>query len=142
MLKQVIFVSLSLLLVGNVNADPETPEVIKKKNSKCIVKSSGGEYPKYKVYHSEEKAPFFSPTSDGISGAKFSEDGKYLALTSSEVDNFGMYLVNCETKMSKTLFEGSIVTEVEIESSKKNIAVEVYSPMEGKSIKKSTGLDF
>lgn len=132
----------SLLIFGKVHADPVKPEGVRKNNSKCSVKTTGGVYPKYQIFYKNEEKPFFSPKSDGVSGTAFSQDGKYLALTSSEVDNFGVYLVNCEKKMVKNLLKDLIVTEVEIENLKMKLNAKVYSPMDNKIITKSIKLDF
>ena len=95
-----------------VVADPSKPSVIRAPNSKCIVKSTGGEYPTYKVL--KGKQTIYSPKSDGVSNVVFSHSGKYIALSGGEVSlldispgkfKFGIVIVNCETAKVRGYYE-------------------------------------
>ena len=84
------------------SADPSRPITVKAKNSKCSIKSSGGEYPTFKVLRGKEI--IYTPSSDGIVNALISLDGKYVALGAGEtelIEDFGVMVINCATGQRK-----------------------------------------
>jgi hypothetical protein len=94
-------------------ADPHPAQTISQPNSKCEVKSTGGEYPTFTVF--KDKKTIYSPGSDGIVKAIISPSGKYLALSAGEIrlldiekDHFdyGVVIVNCETGKIKGYRKG------------------------------------
>tara|TARA_B100001248_G_scaffold261547_2_gene253084 strand:+ start:1655 stop:2086 length:432 start_codon:yes stop_codon:yes gene_type:complete len=94
-------------------SDPSKPKVIKSENSKCHVKTTGGEYPLYSVYKGKRK--IYSPQSDGIVTAIISPTGKYIALSGGEISlldikegkfDYGVVIVNCETEKLKGYLKG------------------------------------
>lgn len=83
-------------------------KVHKHPKSKCTVKSSGGDYPTYTVFKADK--PIFSPTTDGIAGVQFSQDGQYIILTSGDITGidvkrgdfeFSLVVTNCSSEKTK-----------------------------------------
>ncbi len=114
-MKNIIIFVLGITFLNLSFADPKKARTISQANSKCTVKVSAGEYPQYVVY--KDRTPIFSPNTDGIESALFSESGKYIALSAGEVnlidiekDNFefGMVVVNCETGKYKGYRKGQV----------------------------------
>jgi len=88
-----------------VLADPSPAKTIKTENSKCVVKSTAGEYPMYSILIDEKV--IFKPMSDGIVNAKISPSGKFVALSGGEISlidlekgkfDYGLVIINCKTK--------------------------------------------
>lgn len=102
-----------LLLTIPAFADPQASRTISQPNSKCVVKSSAGEYPSYTV--TKNNKPIYSPKSDGIIKALISPSGKYVALSAGEISlidiekdrfEYGVVIVNCETGKIKGYRKG------------------------------------
>jgi hypothetical protein len=105
-------ITLALLLPTLSSADPSPAKTYSDPKSKCVVKSSAGEYPFYTVHRG--KKVIFRPGSDGIWGVSFSPSGKYIALMSGEMDGirigkakaqYSMVIVSCESGKAKGYVE-------------------------------------
>lgn len=79
----VFFFVLVLLAPIKLLADPSPAKKITHPKSDCIVETSAGEYPLYKVKRNGKI--IYSPTSDGIIKAIFSPSGKQVAFSGSEI---------------------------------------------------------
>jgi len=77
------FFILVLLAPNNLLADPSPAKKITHPKSDCIVETSAGEYPLYKVKRNGKI--IYSPASDGIIKAIFSPSGKQIAFSGSEI---------------------------------------------------------
>jgi hypothetical protein len=107
------FIAIILIIVISSlsYADESLPETISHPESKCIVQTSGGEYPKYVV--KKEGKVIFSPKSDGIIKAVFSLNGKYIAFSGSEIDwvdvedkSYSVVVLHCESGVLKGFIDG------------------------------------
>ena len=104
-------VFMSIIVSSLAHADPSSPETIRHPKSKCIVQTSGGNYPSYIV--KKEGDVIYSPKSDGIIKAVFSPNGKYIAFSGSEIDwvdigdkSYSVVVLNCESGILKGFMEG------------------------------------
>jgi len=77
------FFILVLLAPNNLLADPSPAKKITHPKSECIVETSAGEYPLYKVKRNGKI--IYSPASDGIIKAIFPPSGKQIAFSGSEI---------------------------------------------------------
>ncbi len=118
-------------------ADPSKSRKINHAKSQCHVDVAGGEYPGFKVFKKGRKEPIFAPKSDGISDAKFSNSGTYIAFGSSEIDfvdvgseQFGVAVLNCDTGKSKGFLAGKIVNGRELKWSANDMSLSfnIYDP--------------
>ena len=64
-------------------ADPKPAQSITHPESKCVVESTAGEYPFYKV--KREGKIIYAPKSDGIIKAIFFPNGRYIAFSVSDI---------------------------------------------------------
>lgn len=99
--------SLTLLLAHlpfSLSADPSDASVMTHPKSKCVVESTAGEYPLYKV--KRKGKTLYAPKSDGIIKAIFSPDGSHIAFSGSEISGvdirpgffeFSVVVLECET---------------------------------------------
>ena len=85
-------------------ADPQPARSITHPESKCVVESTAGEYPFYKV--KREGKILYAPESDGIIKAIFSPDGRYIAFSGSEISpvdikpgvfDYSVVILECDT---------------------------------------------
>ena len=84
-------------------ADPKPPETIKHPDAKCVIETSGGEYPSYVVKKGNNI--IYPPKSDGIIKASFSPSGKFIAFSGSEInwvdigeESFSIVVLDCESE--------------------------------------------
>lgn len=103
MFKSVTAIGIYFVFNNSLYGDPSPFRKYQQDNSKCSVESTAGEYPLFSIIKGEQI--IFKPKSDGVSGVSFSNDGKYIALGSSEIDMidvngkyFHLVIVNCETE--------------------------------------------
>ena len=94
-------------------ADPSPARSITHPGSKCVVESTAGEYPLYKVTRGGNV--IYAPRSDGISKAVFSPNGRYIAFSGSEVEGVdikpGVYdhsvvILECDTGALRGFMKG------------------------------------
>ncbi len=83
-------------------ADPQPAETVTHAKSDCVIESSGGEYPLYRVLKDERI--IFAPKSDGILTAHFSPSGNYIAFSGSEINwvdlgdmSFSVVILECSS---------------------------------------------
>jgi hypothetical protein len=85
-MKQLAWISILLFLIYtpvSLLADPTPAQSTTHPKSNCVVESTAGEYPFYKV--KREGKVIYAPKSDGIIKAIFSPNGRYIAFSGSEI---------------------------------------------------------
>jgi len=112
-MKKICLSLVGMFVTTHAFADPQTARTLSQPNSKCVVKSTAGEYPTYTVYRN--KKVLYSPKSDGIVTTIISPSGKYVALSAGEISlldiekgkfEYGVVIVNCESGKIKGYRKG------------------------------------
>ncbi len=108
-----IIILLQFYLPVCIFADPSPAKTITHQRSECIIESSQGEYPFYKVKHKGNV--IYAPQSDGIAKAVFSPNGKYIAFSGSEISgvdiepgiyDYSVVILECSTGALKGFAKG------------------------------------
>ena len=109
----VFFFIIVLLVPNKLLADPSPAKRITHPKSECIVETSAGEYPLYKVKRNGKI--IYSPTSDGIIKAIFSPSGNQIAFSGSEISGvdierreyeYAVVILECSTGKLSGFKEG------------------------------------
>ena len=115
-MKQLAWLSVCLFLICtpvSLLADPQPARSITHPESQCVVESTAGEYPFYKV--KREGKIIYAPESDGIIKAIFSPNGRYIAFSGSEISpvdikpgvfDYSVVILECDTGTLRGFTEG------------------------------------
>jgi len=115
-MKQFAGLSICLFLIHTpvaLRADPQPARSITHPQSPCVVESTAGEYPFYKV--KREGKILYAPESDGIIKAIFSPNGRYIAFSGSEISpvdikpgvyDYSVVILECATGALRGFTEG------------------------------------
>jgi hypothetical protein len=115
-MKQLAWLSVCLFLICtpvSLLADPQPARSITHPESQCVVESTAGEYPFYKV--KREGKIIYAPESDGIIKAIFSPNGRYIAFSGSEISpvdikpgvyDYSVVILECDTGALRGFTEG------------------------------------
>lgn len=82
-MKKIIILLALCSSVSTLYADPSPKRTYKHPDSNCIIESTSGEYPHFKVI--KDGKVVYEPQSDGIIKVVFSPNGEFIAFSGSEI---------------------------------------------------------